>query len=148
MFLLIFYILGWLAGIALVISGKADSIWLNMLYGQMFGTIGLGLVFNAAGHLFKSEQVARSIGWTANGFQKELGFVSLGLGVCGVISVWLGSGFQLAVIIITAFFLFGAAGVHVKEMRRQNNFNKGNTLIILPDILIPLTAFILWLMAS
>ncbi|HBD00069.1 MAG TPA: hypothetical protein DC053_13055 [Lachnoclostridium sp.] len=66
-------------------------------------------ICNFFGHVILRERVAKSFGWESNGF------------------------------IPFSIFLFGAAILHIKEMVREKNFNKGNVIIILPDILIPLT---------
>lgn len=149
MFFMIFYGISLLVGIILAlvlpIHGYAEICKL-FLQTNLFVTVGLGFLFNATGHLFKSEAVAKQIGWTSNGFQKELGFVSVGIGICGILGAFIQDNFQLAVIMIVSTFLLGAAIVHIQEMRTKHNFNKGNTLIVLPDILIPLTLIILFVL--
>ena len=66
------------------------------------------------------KKVAKSIGWVSNGFQVELGFVSLGIGLCGILSYWFRDGFWLSTLIPITIFLIGAAFLHIKEMIIQS----------------------------
>ena len=79
-----FYIIGLLAGIIAVILKKrrstADIAETLLLY-QLTITVCLSSLLGFVGHVFMSEQIAAQIGWVSNGFQKELGFVSLGIGI-------------------------------------------------------------------
>jgi len=91
------------------------------------------------GHTLMSEQIAQSIGWTSNGFQQELGWVSLGIGIAGLLCFWIRDRFWWATAIPFSTFLLGAAGIHLVEIMEKGNLNPGNTWIILPDLLMPLT---------
>ena len=145
MFLFLFYILGWVAGIILMLtSSRHENMVLNLLAGHMLFSVGLGLIFCGVGHLLKGKEVAKSIGWVSNGFQHELGFAALGIGVCGLLAPRMGLTFSLALIIITTFYLVGAAIVHMRDISVNRNFKPGNLLIIAPDILIPGTIILLW----
>ena len=93
-----------------------------------------------------SEKIAQSIGWVSNGFQKEHGIVSLGIGICGIMCYWFRDGFWIATIIPFSIFFLGAAIVYIHEMIVLKNFNLGNTVIIIPDIIMPLTIIILLLL--
>jgi hypothetical protein len=123
--------------------GLVHSILLcNLVFG-----IGFFGLFNFVGHSLLSERVARGIGWASNGFQKELGFVSLGIGICGILCYWFRDGLWLGTIIVTSAFLLGAAALHVVEIVRKKNFNRGNTWIIIPDLLIPSVLIVLYVLA-
>ena len=69
----------------------------------------LGLTSLWAGifHIFFSKDTSKSIGWASNGFQKEIGFVNLGLALLGFMSFRdnASTGFKLATILITNIFL-------------------------------------------
>ena len=84
MIFLVFYIIGLLSGIIAVIIKKrrntADIAETMLLY-QLTVTVSLSSLMGFIGHVFMSEQIAAQIGWVSNGFQKELGFVSLGIGI-------------------------------------------------------------------
>jgi hypothetical protein len=103
--------------------------------------LGVGFfgLFNFVGHAILSRRVAAGIGWVSNGFQRELGFISLGIGLDGVLCYWFRDGLWLGTTVVVSCFLLGAAGLHVHEWVRSGNRHAGNTWIILPDVLIPAT---------
>jgi hypothetical protein len=90
-------------------------------------------------HTVFARSTAKNIGWTTNGFQYELGFVSIGLGIAGVIAAYLGGTSWLVLSIVLSVFLLGAAGLHVKEMIRDRNFALGNTWVLLYDVGLPVS---------
>lgn len=110
--------------------------------------VGIGLfgLWNFIGHTLMAEQIAQSIGWTSNGFQQELGWVSLGIGIAGLLCFWIRDRFWWATAIPFSTFLLGAAGIHLVEIMEKGNLNPGNTWIILPDLLMSLTVIILLLL--
>lgn len=116
-----------------------------MLVHQLF-FLGIAMVISFYGQVFMSEEIAKQIGWVSNGFQKEIGMVSLGIGVCGLLSVRFRGMFWAPIIIIYSVFTVGSAINHIFEMITLNNFNVLNTLIVLPDLMIPVTMIILGLM--
>ena len=146
-----FYIIGLLAGIIAVILKKrrstADIAETLLLY-QLTITVCLSSLLRFVGHVFMSEQIAAQIGWVSNGFQKELGFVSLGIGIASFMCAWYRGKFWLAVIIIFSAFYLGAAVIHIKEMLLASNFNPLNVFPAISDILIPLTLIICWLLKA
>ncbi|WP_125767421.1 DUF6790 family protein [Lapidilactobacillus wuchangensis] len=128
-------------------QGNGQSWYYNLFLIQLVGNIGFFGLFNFIGHVLLRRKVAKSIGWQSNGFQIELGLVSLGIGICGILSYWLRGGFWLATLIPMAVFLIGAGLLHISEMIRAKNFNPGNVVIVVPDFLIPLTLGILYWLA-
>ena len=90
-------------------------------------TMPAGYLVIASGimHTVFARSTAKNIGWTTNGFQYELGFVSIGLGIAGVVAAYLGGTAWLVLSIVLSVFLLGAAGLHVKEMVRDRNFAWG-----------------------
>ena len=54
-----------------------------VLLSHLVFSVGFFGLFNFIGHSLFSDKVANRIGWISNGFQKELGYVSLGIGFCG-----------------------------------------------------------------
>jgi hypothetical protein len=117
-----------------------------VLLSHLVFTVGFFGIFNFIGHSLFSEKVANGIGWVSNGFQKEVGYVSLGIGICGIMCFFFKDSFWLATIIPFSTFLFGAAFLHIKEIIKKKNFNPGNTWIIIPDVLMPATLIVLWFM--
>lgn len=110
-------------------------------------TIGLAGWFSIMsglfGHIIFADQVAAGIGWPLNsGFQMELGFVSIGMGIVGYLCFWKRS-FWLPFIIIKTIFMWGAGFTHILDAVHRGNFAAGNVGIILYwDFILPI---ILWL---
>ena len=143
MIYLVVYFICWVLAVVLYAFSFDESFVYTALYTHLVYGVGFFGLFNFVGHSILSEKVAKTIGWVSNGFQKELGFVSLGIGICGIVSHWFRDGFWLATAIPFSVFLIGAALLHIVEMKQKHNFNKGNVWIILPDFLMPLTIVIL-----
>ena len=113
-------------------------------------TIGLsgwfGIMSGLFGHIIFADQVAAGIGWPLDsGFQMELGFISIGLGIVGFISFWKWD-FWLPFIIIKSIFMWGAAFTHIRDAVLHDNFAAGNIGIILYwDIILPILLISLFL---
>lgn len=117
---IIVYILAWILGIIIYgLNPDIDFVTAFLLSNLVFGIGVFGLI-NFVGHTFFSEKIARTIGWTSNGFQKELGFVSFGIGLCGVLCFWFRDGFWIATAIPFSVFLVGAGCMHVVEIIKNS----------------------------
>lgn len=113
-----------------------------------FGLAGwFGIMSGLFGHIIYADQVAASIGWPVNsGFQMELGFISIGLGIVGFLSFW-NKSMWLPFLIIKTIFMWGAGFTHVLHAVQHNNFSAGNAGIILYwDFLFPVFMIVLYLL--
>lgn len=114
-------------------------------------TIGLSgwfsIMSGLMGHIIYADQVATSIGWPVNsGFQMELGFASIGIGLVGFLSFW-NKSYWLPFIIMKFIFGWGAGYTHILHMIQHNNFSPSNTGIILYwDFLFPVFMIVLYLL--
>ena len=114
-------------------------------------TIGLagwfGIMSGLFGHIIYADQVAASIGWPVNsGFQMELGFASIGIGLVGFLSFW-NKSYWLPFIIMKTIFMWGAGYTHVLHMIQHNNFSPSNTgIIVYWDFLFPVFMIVLYLL--
>lgn len=146
---IVFWIIGGAAGVISAILNpevrSLHAICSNLLFYQMVITVSASGLWGFAGHVFKSNEVARSIGWESSPFQKELGYCELGIGVSGIACIWQGPEFWLCTIIIFTSLFMGAACLHLKELILENNFNKGNVITMIPDLLIPLSLIVLYI---
>ena len=107
-------------------------------------SIGIGYIYNFVMHVIFAEYTAAFIGWPNSPFQFEVGFVSLGIGVAGVIAYKKNLDFRVATFIPPAIFLWGAAGGHIYQIIKTHNYSPGNAGAVLwTDILLPLLGFIL-----
>ncbi len=114
-------------------------------------TIGLAgwftIMSGLFGHIIYANQVALGIGWPVNsGFQMELGFASIGIGIVGFLGFW-NKSVWLPFIIIKTVFMWGAGFTHILHAVQHNNFSPGNVGIILYwDFLFPLGMIVLYLL--
>lgn len=99
------------------------------------------------GHILYADQVAAGIGWPLNsGFQMELGFASIGIGIVGFLGFW-NKAYWLPFIIMKFIFGWGAGYTHVLHMIQHNNFSPSNTGVILYwDFLFPAIMIVLYLL--
>lgn len=112
-------------------------------------TIGLSGWFSMMsglfGHIIFADEVARGIGWPLNsGFQMELGFASIGIGLVGFLSFW-NRVYWLPFTIMKFIFGWGAGFTHILHMVQHNNFSPSNTgLIVYWDFLFPIVLIVLY----
>jgi len=107
---------------------------------------GFGAAFLAIPHIIFSDQVAEFIGWQPGSpFQVELGFVSLGLALVGILCIWIRGWFWLAPVIAQTVFLWGAAYVHIQDIVLNENLSPGNAgAIVFYDIVVPVFGCLLF----
>jgi hypothetical protein len=114
-------------------------------------TIGLAGWFSVSsgifGHIIYADQVATGIGWPLNsGFQMELAFAAIGIGLIGFIGFW-NRSFWLPFIIAKSTFMWGAGITHILHMIRYGNFSPNNTgIIVYWDFLLPIVLMILYIL--
>lgn len=99
----------------------------------------VGWMFLASGvmHTVFAKSTAKNIGWETNGFQYEVGFVSIGIGIAGILSPGMDTDAWIVLSIVTSVFLLGAAANHIVEIARDKNLAPGNTVILVYDIGLP-----------
>lgn len=113
-------------------------------------TIGLagwfGIMSGLFGHIIYADEVAAGIGWPLqSGFQMELGFASIGIGLIGFLGFWIRS-FWLPFMIAKTSFMWGAGLTHILHMIQHNNFSPSNTgLIVYWDFLLPVLLIFLYI---
>jgi len=110
-------------------------------------TIGVAGIVGAGFHLFDGPGVAKEIGFTRGdgGFQTEVAFGDLALGVAAVLSIWFRDRYLLAVVIVGAISLWGDAYGHIHQMVVNDNHDPDNTgPVLYTDIIFPLVAIALY----
>jgi len=128
-------------------SRKESVIELVAIY-----TIGLAGWFSISsglfGHIIYADEVAKGIGWPINsGFQMELAFAAIGIGLTGAIG-FKNRSFWLPFIIAKTTFMWGAALTHILDMIEHNNFSPSNTgVVVYWDILLPIILIIVFLLS-
>ena len=112
---------------------KDGMQWLLFLPG------GIMFLVSAFMHTVLAKKTAAQIGWETNGFQYEIGFVSLGLGVAGIMAAAGAEAAWWPIATAQGIFLILCAINHVIEMKKSRNFAPGNTFILIYDIGLPLS---------
>ncbi|MCJ7700679.1 MAG: hypothetical protein MUO62_03775 [Anaerolineales bacterium] len=114
-------------------------------------TIGLAGWFSISsgffGHFIYADEVATGIGWPLNsGFQMELAFAAIGIGLIGGLGFWYKS-YWLPFIIAKSTFMWGAALTHIIHMIQNNNFSPSNTgIVVYWDILLPVILIVVYML--
>ena len=131
-----------IAPTAFLIAGAVSAIQAQTLasaYEGLFSWYVVAFAFyGCCGHLLPGlrERVAASIGWSSNGFQVELGAISLAVGVIG--TLLLNGSWHLDALValgaVWALFL-GMAGLnHIVEVCRNQNYQFNNLCPIVWDL--------------
>ena len=118
------------------VTGEASDV--NSLRWMLFFT---GIIFLVSSfmHSVLARKTAASIGWTTNGFQYEIAFASLGLGLAALYAGQNGKEAWIAVTLPTVTFLVLAGVNHVIEIFREKNYAPNNTLILIWDFGMPIS---------
>lgn len=109
--------------------------------------LGISGIVGGLFHLFDGPQIAREIGFTRGdgGFQTEVGFGDVAVGVAAVLCIWFRDRFWLAVIVVAAISLWGDAYGHIHQAVVNDNHDVDNTgPVLYADILFPLVALLLY----
>jgi hypothetical protein len=110
-------------------------------------TIGVAGIVGGLFHLFDGPGIAKEIGFTRGdgGFQTEVGFGDLGLGLAAVGCIWIRDRYLLAVLIVAAVSIWGDAYGHIHQAVVNDNHDPDNTgPVLYADILFPLVALLLY----
>jgi len=104
-------------------------------------TLGISGIIGALFHLLDGPGVAKEIGFTRGdgGFQTEVGFGDLALGVAAVMCIWIRDRYWLAILVVASISLWGDAYGHVHQAAVNDNHDVDNTgPILYTDIFFPL----------
>jgi len=104
-------------------------------------TLGVSGIVGALFHLLDGPGVAKEIGFTRGdgGFQTEVGFGDLALGVAAVLCIWIRDRYWLAILVVASISLWGDAYGHIHQAAVNDNHDVDNTgPILYTDIFFPL----------
>ena len=110
-------------------------------------TIGVAGIVGGLFHLFDGADIAREIGFTRGdgGFQTEVGFGDLALGIAAVLCIWNRDRYWLAILVVAAVSYWGDAYGHVHQEVVNDNHDPDNTgAVLYGDILFPLVGLLLY----
>jgi len=109
----------------------------------MVVAVGVAAIFGSMFHLFDGPNTAREIGYTNGdgGFQTEVGFADLAVGVLGILCWRFRDGFLLAAVIAVSIAYLGDAYGHLHQEAIHDNHDPDNTgLLLWSDFITPLVA--------
>jgi hypothetical protein len=124
----ILYALAWYFTILAVQQGR--EFWEALLFFVTIFNGGFQGLWAAIGHLAFTKKTAKQIGWSSNGFQIEIGFVNLALGITGILIIF-NPSWSVPYGLILFIFWSGCAYNHFKEKFLKGNnavFNSGPML--------------------
>jgi hypothetical protein len=109
--------------------------------------IGVAGIVGGLFHLLDGASIAREIGFTRGdgGFQAEVGFGDLALGVAAVLCIWFRDRYWLAILVVATISLWGDAFGHIHQEIVNDNHDPDNTgPVLYADIVVPLVAIALY----
>ena len=143
------FVLAWVFALAGMETFGTDSATPDdeqALRWMLFLGMGWSLAGGSIQHTLFAKQTAKAIGWESNGFQYEVGFASLAIGLAGIYAstvddhtAWVTAS------IAGGGFLFLAGVNHVVEIVRSKNYAPGNTAILISDFGVPISLLALLL---
>jgi hypothetical protein len=141
------FLLAWLLAILGVDAIGTDSSTpfdeLALRWILFFGAGG-SVAGSVVAHTIFARQTAKEIGWVSNGFQYELGFACLGMGLAAIYASTVDQSSAWVVASIASGLFLLLAGInHVVEIIRDRNYAPGNTVILISDFGIPISLFVL-----
>jgi hypothetical protein len=110
-------------------------------------TLGVAGIVGGLFHLLDGPDIAREIGFTRGdgGFQTEVGFGDLALGVAAVLCIRFRDSYWLAILVVAAISLWGDAYGHIHQAIVNDNHDPDNTgPVLYADILVPLVGLLLF----
>ena len=113
----------------------------------MVVAVGIAAIFGAMFHFFDGPTTAREIGFTNGdgGFQTEVAFGDLAIGVLGVLCARFRDGFLLAAVITVSISYLGDGYGHLHQTAIHDNHAPDNTgLLLWSDFIVPLIAIALY----
>lgn len=136
-----------LVSATLILFDPGDDWQRQLLQNGIVYLIGWAGIGAGISHVFFGRQTAASIGWDPSPFETEVGFADLAMGVTGLMAASQGTGFWLAVIMVSSIFRIGCGVGHVRQMISQRDFAPNNTAVLVVDFGVPLflgLAYLAW----
>lgn len=123
---------------------EVSLVWL------LAGFYGVATLLAGFQHLFNSNKIANYIGWpTGSGFQLELGWSEVGLGLASIFAIWFRGTYFIAPSIAGSVLYLGAAFVHAQDIAKKGNLNPGNAgPVFYIDIIAPILVIIILVLYS
>lgn len=139
MIMLAVYIGGLLGGLAYALATHASTYAPHLHNGLLLAS-GLLLVGGGLNHIFRTEDMARQLGWPPGGaFQKAQGVWNIAAGTIAIASPWCGAGFRAAASVACVMFWLGVAALHVSEPKIEGADARDGRITAASEILLGAT---------
>jgi hypothetical protein len=110
----------------------------------LFLAVGCTGIGGSIPHTIFAKSTARSIGWQTNGFQYEVGFANLAIGLAALYASFQDESEAWITASLAGGVFLALAGIyHVVEIVRQRNYAPGNTIILISDFGVPISLLVL-----
>jgi hypothetical protein len=143
----ILFVLSWVFALLGMNAPGADAATAfdeQALRWMLFLGMGWNILGGALMHTVFARSTAEAIGWKTNGFQYEVGFASLGIGLAGIYASNLDVPEAWIVASLAGgLFLLLAGFNHIVEIFRDKNYAPGNTAILISDLGVPISLLVL-----
>jgi hypothetical protein len=109
--------------------------------------IGWSMLGAGISHLLFSRRTSASIGFAPGGFQLEVGFADLAMGIVALLAASYSKEYALAIILTSSIYRVGCGLGHVRSIVQERNFAINNTAILVVNFLVPaflLVAYYSW----
>ena len=104
--------------------------------------IGWAMLGAGIAHLLFSRRTSASIGFASNGFQLEVGFADLSMGIVALLAASYTQEYWLAIILASSIYRVGCGVGHIRSAIADHNYSVNNTAILAINFLVP--AFLLF----
>lgn len=105
---------------------------------------GFAIAGGSVAHTIFARKTAEGIGWETNGFQYEVGFASLAIGLGAIYASTVDSpDAWVAASIASGTFLLLAGINHIRTIFTERNYAPGNTVILISDLGVPISLLVL-----
>ncbi|SFS02382.1 DUF6790 family protein [Anaeromicropila populeti] len=138
MWFLVLWALGLISGaIDLFIHGgfqNTSQVCSTLLLHQFVVTFGLVALIGVVENIILAEKSSKSLGWPGGPYQYKYGFSQLGLGIMGVLSIWLRGSFWAGTIV--TMYIYGISGLfcHTQLMVQNKKIDAPNVANLIMDV--------------
>lgn len=116
-------------------SGGVATICSTILLHQFVVTSGLIGIIGFYINVIRADKTAKQLGWPGGPFQIKYGFAQLGVGVMGVLSIWLRGPFWVGTLI--TLYIYGISGLwtHSLELKKKGKADPIEIANIILDVI-------------
>lgn len=117
-------------------SADTTEVLSTLLLHQFVVSHGIIAVGGFVINVLRPEETAANLGWPSGPFQIKYGFAQVGLGVMGVLSIWLRGNFWAGTLV--TLYVYGLSGLwtHTQEVLRKRQAGGGTDWVEVGNIVL------------